>query len=199
MNNSVKIIRNLYKEASDGNYQKVKNIVDKNKFSQDEIDEAFRECIHNYNKNQRDSYVNCISFFLKKTQEINYRNPKYNDTTILMYSIDESQDTAIDLIISCFKDDLDMNLNDINGENTLFHLINNGVFNNKTKIEFIKDLFLNDYNLYSKNKIGKTIPAILKEKGNLELLNEIQNKIKENKFDQNKLTLLYNNKEYVKL
>ena len=199
MNNSVKIIRNLYKEASDGNYKKVKNIVDKNKFSQDEIDEAFRECIHNYNKNQRDSYVNCISIFLKKTQEINYRNPKYNDTTILMYSIDESQDTAIDLIISCFKDDLDMNLNDINGENTLFHLINNGVFNNKTKIEFIKDLFLNDYNLYSKNKIGKTIPAILKEKGNLELLNEIQNKIKENKFDQNKLTLLYNNKEYVKL
>ena len=199
MNNSVKIIMNLFKEASLGNFQKVKNIFDKNKFDQKEIDEAFRECIHNYNKNQKDSYVNCIKFFLKKTQDINYANSKYNNTTILMYSIDESQDTATDLIISCSKDDLNMNLNDNNGENTLFHLINNDNFSTKTKIEFIKDLFLNDYDLYSKNKAGKTIPAILRDKGNLDLLNEIQNKIKENKFDQNKLTLLYNNKEYEKL
>ena len=167
MNNSVKLIMNLYKEASLGNFQKVKNIFDKNKFNQKEIDEAFRECIHNYNKSQKDSYVNCIKFFLKKTPEINYRNSKYNETTILMYSIDESQDSAIDLIISCSKDDLDMNLNDVNGENTLFHLINNNNFSTKTKIEFIKDLFLNDYNLYSKNKEGKTIPQILKDKGNL--------------------------------
>ena len=35
-----------------------------------------------------------------------------------MYSIDESQDTAIDLIINCCKDDLDMNLTDDNGETT---------------------------------------------------------------------------------
>ena len=197
MNNSVKIIMNLYKEASLGNYPKVKNLFDKNKFSQKEIDEAFRACIHNYNENQKDSYVNCIKLFLKRTTEINYRNSKYNDTTILMYSIDENQDTATELIISESKD-LDMNLNDNNGENTLFHLINNNHFNTKRKIGFIKDLFLNDYNLYSKNKAGKTIPSILQDKGDLELLNEIQNKINE-KFDQNKLTLLYNNKNYKKL
>lgn len=58
-----------------------------------------------------------------------------------MYSIDESQDTAIDLIISCYKDDLDMNLVDNNGENTLFHLVNNEKFSTKTKIDFIKDFF----------------------------------------------------------
>ena len=199
MSNSIKIINNLNKEASQGNFQKVKNIIEKNKFSQKEIDEAFRGCIHKYNKNQKESYINCIKFFLKRTQEINYRNTSYNNTTILMYSIDENQEAPIDLIISCSKEELDMNLTDDNGENTLFHLINNDNFSTKTKIEFIKDLFLNDYDLYSKNKAGKTIPAILRDKGNLDLLNEIQNKIKENKFDQNKLTLLYNNCDFQEL
>jgi hypothetical protein len=197
--NSIKILMNLNKEASQGNYQKIKNIVEKNKFSQMEIDEAFRECIHNYNKNQKDSYLNCIKFFLTKTQQINFRNIKYNNTTILMYSIDESQDTPTDLIISCSKEDLDMNLADNNGENTLFHLVNNDNFSTKTKIEFIKDFVLNDYNLYSKNKNGKTITKILQDKGNLEILEEIHNKIKEYKFDQNKLTLFYNNKQYNQL
>ena len=112
MNNSIKIIMSLNKEASLGNFQKIKNIFEKNKFNQKEIDEAFRECIHNYNKSQKDSYVNCIKFFLKKTPEINFQNSKFNNTTILMYSIDESQDTPTDLIISCSKYDLDMNLAD---------------------------------------------------------------------------------------
>lgn len=199
MNNSIKILNNLNKEASQGNFQKVKFIFEKNKFSQKEIDEAFRFCIHKYNKNQKESYVNCINFFLKKTQEINYRNISFNNTTILMYSIDESQETPTDLIISCTKDELDMNLADDNGDNTLFHLINNDKFNTKTKIEFIKDFFFVDYNINSKNKRGKTIHDILKEKGNMELLEEIKNKIKENKFDQNKLTLLYNNRNFQEL
>ena len=199
MNNSILLIKNLNKQASLGNFQNIENIFDKNIFTQKEIDEAFRKCIHNYNKNEKESYVNCINFFLKKTQEINYRNTDFNNTTILMYSIDESNDTATDLIILCSKDDLDMNLTDFNGENTLFHLINNKVFNTDTKIGFIKDLVLNDYNIYSKNKKNETIPKILKEKGCLDLLEEIQNKIKENKFDQNKLTLLYNNMNYKEL
>ena len=199
MNNSIKIINNLNKEASQGNLQKLKNIFEKNKFSQKEIDEAFRGCIHKYNKNQKESYVNCINFFLKKTPEINYRNASFNNTTILMYSIDESQEAPTDLIISCTKDELDMNLTDDNGDNTLFHLINNDKFNKKTKIEFIKDFFFVDYNLNSKNKRGKTIHDILQEKGNMELFEEIKNKIKENKFDQNKLTLLYNNHNFQEL
>ena len=49
MSNSMKILSNLYREASQGNFQKVKNIIEKNKFSQKEIDEAFRGCIHKYN------------------------------------------------------------------------------------------------------------------------------------------------------
>ena len=77
---------------------------------------------------------------------------------------------ATDLIISCSKEELDLNLKDDNEENTLFHLVNNDKFSNKTKIEFIQDLLLNDFDLYSKNKYGKTIPIILKEKGNLELI-----------------------------
>ena len=196
MNNSIKMINNLNKEASLGNFPKIKNIFDKNKFNQQEIDEAFRECIHNYNKNQKDSYVNCINFFLKKTTEINFQNSKFNNTTILMYSIDQSQDTPTDLIISCSKDDLDMNLTDNNGENILFHLVNNDNFSDNIKIEFIKDFFLGDYNLYSKNNKSLNIPDILKEKGNLKLLEEIKNKIKDDTFDQNKLTLLYNDRNY---
>ena len=199
MSNSMKILSNLYREASQGNFQKVKNIIEKNKFSQKEIDEAFRGCIHKYNKNQKESYINCIKIFLKRTQEINYRNLAYNNTTILMYSIDESQEAPIDLIISCSKEELDMNLTDDNGENTLFHLINNDKFNTRTKIEFIKDFLFVDFNLNAKNKRGKTIHDILQEKGNMELFEEIKNTIKENKFDQNKLTLLYNNNDFQEL
>ena len=196
MNNSIKVLNTLNKEASHGNFQRIKDIFDKNKFSQQEIDEAFRQCIGNFNKKQRDSYENCIKLFLKKIPDINFKNSRHNNTTILMYSIDESQDTAIDYIISCYKDDLDMNLKDDNGENTLFHLVNNETFSNKIKIEFIKDFFLKDYNLYSRNNKNETIENILKSKGCSELLDEIQNKIKENKFDQNRLTLLYNSKNY---
>lgn len=199
MNNSIKVLNNLYKEASVGNFQRIKSIIDKNKFSQQEIDEAFRQCIHNYNKNENDSFENCIKLFLNNIQEINFRNPRYNYTTILMYSIDENQDTATDLIISRFKNNLDMNLTDYNGENTLFHLVNNENFSTKTKIEFIRYFFLNDYNLYSKNNRNETIPNILKSRGCLDLLEVIQNKIKENKFDQNKLTSLYNNQKYNEL
>lgn len=141
MNNSIKVLNNLYKEASVGNFQRIKSIIDKNKFSQQEIDEAFRQCIHNYNKNENDSFENCIKLFLNNIQEINFRNPRYNYTTILMYSIDENQDTATDLIISRFKNNLDMNLTDYNGENTLFHLVNNENFSTKTKIEFIRYFF----------------------------------------------------------
>ena len=198
MNNSIKVLNNLYKEASIGNFQKIKSIIDKNKFSQQEIDEAFRQYIHN-NKKEKDSFENCIKLFLKNIQEINFRNPKYNNTTILMYSIDESQDAAINLIISEHKDNLDMNLTDSNGENTLFHLINNDKFSTITKIKFIKNFFLNDYILNSKNNKNETIPNILNSRDCLDLLKEIQNKIKENKFDQNKLTSLYNNKQYNEL
>ena len=86
-----------------------------------------------------------------------HQNSKFNNTTILMYSIDQSQDTPTDLIISCSKDDLDMNLTDNNGENILFHLVNNDNFSDNIKIEFIKDFFLGDYNLYSKNNKDSVI------------------------------------------
>ena len=86
---------------------------------------------------------------MKKTPDINYGNARFDNTTILMYSIDESKEAATDLIISCFKDELDINLSDIKGENTIFHLINNDNFSQKTKIDFIKDLGLKDFNLYS--------------------------------------------------
>ena len=172
MENPKRIVSNLNREASLGNFQKIKNLFDKNNFNQKEIDEAFRICIHHYNKNQKDAYVNCIKLFLKKTPEINYRNPRFNNSTILMYSIDEGKDAPTDLIISCSKDDLDMNLPDTNGENTIFHLVNSQAFSQKTKIEFIKDLCLNDYNIYMKNNRKKTIQDILESKGNLNLLDE---------------------------
>ena len=199
MENPKRVVSNLNKEASLGNFQKIKTLFDKNNFNQKEIDEAFRLCIHNYNKNQKDAYINCIKLFLKKTPEINYRNSRFENTTILMHSIDEGKDAPTDLIISCSKDDLDMNLPDINGENTMFHIINNQSFTQKVKIEFIKDLCLKDYNIYSKNKKKKTIQDILKSKDNLSLLNEIKNKLKEYKFDQDKLTNLYNEDKYDEL
>ena len=192
MNNSNILIKNLNRQASLGNFQNIENIFDKNIFTQKEIDEAFRKCIHNYNKKEKESFKNCVNFFIKKTQEINYRNTDFNNTTILMYSIDESNEIATDLIIQCTKDDLDMNLTDFNGETTLVHLVNNKVFDANTKIGFITDLVLNDYNIYSKNKKNEMSPNTPKEI-------KIQNKIKENILEQNKLTLLYNNLNYKEL
>ena len=128
MDNYPRIVLNLNNEAKSGNYHKLKILFDKNNFNQNQIDEAFRLCIHYFNKNQNDSFINCIRLFLKKTPDINYGNARFDNTTILMYSIDESKEAATDLIISCFKDELDINLSDIKGENTIFHLINN--FNN---------------------------------------------------------------------
>jgi len=164
MNNSIEVLKTLNKKASDANLKVIEDIFIHNKFNQQEIDEAFRKCIGNYNKNQKYSYKNCIEFFLKKIPEINFRNSNHNNTTILMYSIDESQDAATDLIISSYKDDLDMNLTDDNGENTLFHLVNNDKFSIKTKKDFINDFILKDYNLYSKNKRNETIQNILNNK-----------------------------------
>ena len=51
MENSKKIISNLKAEASMGNFQKIKIIFERNNFNQKEIDEAFRQCIFNYNNN----------------------------------------------------------------------------------------------------------------------------------------------------
>ena len=196
MDNYPRIVLNLYNEAKSGNYHKLKILFDKNNFNQNQIDEAFRLCIHHFKKNQNDSFINCIRLFLKKTPDINYGNAKFDNTTILMYSIDESKEAATDIIISCFKDELDINLSDIKGENTIFHLINNDNFSQKTKIDFIKDLGLKDFNLYSINKKKKTIKDILRIKGNLKLFDEIESIINEIKFNQNKLTELYNKDKF---
>lgn len=190
---------NLNKESSLGHFEKIKNLFDKNKFSQKEIDEAFRECISGYKKNEMDSFRESIKFFLKKTPEINYQNPRFNNMTILMHAIDESKEAATDLIISCSKEELSMKISDNNGDNTLFHIINNNTFSNETKISFIRDLYLNDCDFLYKNRNNETIIGILKSKGNFDLLEEIQKKRNENKFNQNELTLFYNNKNYEEL
>ena len=197
--NHEKVVLDLKKEASSGNHKRIKTIFDSNRFNQSEIDEAFRFCIRNYNKNLKDSYVNCIKIFLNKIQDINFQNSNYNNTTILMYSIDESQETATDMIISCYKEDLDINLKDDNQNNTIFHLIKNDKFSSKIQSDFIKDLILNDFNLNTKNNKNETIISILTSKKRECLYEEIKNKINENKFNQNKLTNLYNENKYEEL
>ena len=196
MDDIPRTVKNMHTYAISGNYHKLKVLFDKNNFNQKDIDEAFRLCIHFYNKNQNETFINCLKLFLKNTTDINYRNAKFEDTTILMYSIDESKEAATDLIISCFKDELDINLPDIKGDNTIFHLINNDNFSQKTKIDFITDLGLKDFNLFSINKKKKTIKDILIAKGNLKLFDEIENIINEVKFNQNKLTDLYNKDKF---
>ena len=200
MNHSSKTVNDLNKEASIGNYKRIESIFDSNNcFNKSEIDEAFRCCIRNYKKNSNESYLKCIKLFLGKIQDINFQNSKYDNTTILMYSIDEGQDAVTDIIISCSKDKLNINLKDNNENNTIFHLIKNDKFSQKTQSDFIKDLILNDFNLKSKNNKNETIESILKSKGREILLDVIKNKINENKFNQNKLTNLYNENKYDEL
>ena len=86
MNNKKEILSNLYTASSQRNFEKLKSLFEQNKFEQKEIDNAFRICIHNYNKNSKESYVKCIRLFLKKTTTTFYFVLEYSRLTNVIVS-----------------------------------------------------------------------------------------------------------------
>ena len=157
--NNFNLLLNSSKKGISKELEKLLNV---NNYSQEEIDISFRECIKNYIE-QNEDYKNSIKNFLKFTSDINYQNINYNNTTILMYAIDNNKNTPCDLIISCCGNEIDQNICDDNGDNIFFHIIKSKLDDNSQK-EFFESLLNKKTNLdYKSRKEKKFILIILKK------------------------------------
>ncbi len=169
----------------------LKELFENKKFSEEKIDEAFRHCIKNCKKHNKE-HAESIKLFLKKIIDINYQNEKYNDTTILMYAFDEGQEVPCDLILSCFNSEINLNLYDNNKETTIFHLIKSDKINDESQKDFLNQLLIKSFDFDFINNDDETITSILEKKGKKEILNFIKEIIKNSIFDINSLTSKYN-------
>ena len=192
--NNFNLLLNSSKKGISKELEKLLNL---NKYSQEEIDISFRECIKNFIE-QNEDYKNSIKNFLKLTSDINYQNINYNNTTILMYAIDNNKNTPCDLIISCFGNEIDQNVCDDNGDNIFFHIIKSKLDDNSQK-EFFESLLNKKTNLDYKSRKEKKLINLIEELKKNFILDVIKNFKNKNKFDLEKLNKLYNKKDYQNL
>ena len=192
--NNFNLLLNSSKKGISKELEKLLNL---NKYSQEEIDISFRECIKNYIE-QNEDYKNSIKNFLKFTSDINYQNINYNNTTILMYAIDNNKNTPCDLIISCCGNEIDQNVCDDNGDNIFFHIIKSKLDDNSQK-EFFESLLNKKTNLDYKSQKEKKLINLIEELKKNFILDVIKNFKNKNKFDLEKLNKLYNKKDYQNL
>ena len=192
--NNFNLLLNSSKKGISKELEKLLNV---NKYSQEEIDISFRECIKNYIE-QNEDYKNSIKNFLKFTSDINYQNINYNNTTILMYAIDNNKNTPCDLIISCCGNEIDQNVCDDNGDNIFFHIIKSKLDDNSQK-EFFESLLNKKTNLDYKSQKEKKLINLIEELKKNFILDVIKNFKNKNKFDLEKLNKLYNKKDYQNL
>ena len=187
----------LLNSSKKGISKDLEKLLTSNNYSQEEIDISFRECIKNYIE-QNEDYKNSIKSFIFFTSDINYQNVNFNNTTILMYAIDNNKNTPCDLIISNCGNEIDQNICDNNGDNIFFHIIKSKLDDNSQK-EFFESLLNKKTNLeYISEKKKKLIKLIEELKKNF-IIDVIKNFKNKNKFDLEKLNKLYNKKEYQKL
>ena len=192
--NNFNLLLNSSKKGISKELEKLLNV---NNYSQEEIDISFRECIKNYIE-QNEDYKNSIKNFLKFTSDINYQNINYNNTTILMYAIDNNKNTPCDLIISCCGNEIDQNVCDDNGDNIFFHIIKSKLDDNSQK-EFFESLLNKKTNLDYKSQKEKKLINLIEELKKNFILDVIKNFKNKNKFDLEKLNKLYNKKDYQNL
>ena len=140
----------LLNSSKKGISKDLEKLLTSNNYSQEEIDISFRECIKNYIE-QNEDYKNSIKKFIFFTTDINYQNANFNNTTILMYAIDNNKNTPCDLIISCFGNEIDQNVCDDNGDNIFFHIIKSKLDDNSQK-EFFESLLNKKTNLDYKSQ-----------------------------------------------
>jgi len=171
----------------------LKELFENKKFSQEKVDEAFRHCIKNYKKHNKE-YAESIKIFLKEIIDINYQNENYNETTILMYAFDEGQEVPCDLILSCFNSEINLNLYDLNKETTIFHLIKSDKINDESQKDFLTQLLIKSFDFDFINNNNETITSILEKKGKNDILTFIKEIIKNSIFNINSLTSKYNKK-----
>ena len=144
------LFSSLIRFSSEGNDTELSKLFTSNTLSQYDIDAAFRACIDNF-KNRNEKYVNCLKIFLKQIPDINYRNSKLNNTTILMHCIEKEQEIPIDMIISCYSGEIKVNIEDDKGENVLVKLLKSDI-DEQSQSEFFGMLMSNKVDLNAKNK-----------------------------------------------
>ena len=181
----------LLKYSENAMLFELKELFEKKQFSQEQIDEAFRICIKNFKKHNKD-YEESIKLFLNQTSDINFQNDKYNETTVLMYAFDEGQEIPSDLILSCFNNEINLNLYDSFKETTLFHLIKSDKINEDCLKDFLTQLLTKNFDFDFKNNNEETISLILENKGKKHIINFIKEIIDNINLNMNKLTLKYN-------
>jgi hypothetical protein len=187
-----KRLTELCKSSSEGDILSIEKLFKENKFDQNEIDCSFRSCIENCSKEKKDQYIKCLRFFTTQTADINYKNENYNNTTLLMYAFDKGASYAIDVLISTFEEEGNINSLDINNENCIFHIIKTDKFSEEEKLDFLNELPLGNLKFNQKNSDNKTIFEIMREKNAASLMTFF-NELKDNKRNIQKN---YNDKFY---
>ena len=188
------LFSSLIRFSSEGNDTELSKLFTSNTLSQYDIDAAFRACIDNF-KNRNEKYVNCLKIFLKQIPDINYRNSKLNNTTILMHCIEKEQEIPIDMIISCYSGEIKVNIEDDKGENVLVKLLKSDI-DEQSQSEFFGMLMSNKVDLNAKNKNGESIMTIIEKDNKVLIKEEIKNYIKESTFEIEKYVDMFNKGEY---
>ena len=187
----------LMDSSRKGNNSILESLFKNVRFSQEELDEAFRNCIKNYSKKKHDTFKKCIKLFLKIPDIINYKNPNHNNTTILMYCFEIGQEVPSDIILKNAV--LDVTLIDNKGENCLFKLIQNSDLHEQTQIEFLKRLIKMKLDLNVRNNRGENVMDIINSLGKTNMKRTVQTYIQNARFDIIKYIDLYNKEEYNEL
>lgn len=188
------LFSSLIRFSSEGNDTELSKLFASNTLSQYDIDAGFRACIDNF-KNRNEKYVNCLKIFLKQIPDINYKNSKLNNTTILMHCIEKEQEIPIDMIISCYNGEIKVNIEDDKGENVLVKLLKSDI-DEQSQSEFFGMLMSNKVDLNAKNKNGESIMTIIEKDNKVLIKEEIKNYIKESTFEIEKYVDMFNKGEY---
>lgn len=155
---------NLLENSKTGNFSKISEFLQKNNFSEKEIDEAFRTLLTNYKK-EKERYYASFKSFIKYTN-INYQNPDHENTTILIETINLGLFYPCEKLIKYFKylegdSKLNINLTDDQGDTILFKIINSKLFKSEdNRYELYKELITENPDIQHTNKQGHTLLSL---------------------------------------
>ena len=150
--------------AKEGNFSKLSDALSRNKYTEKEIDEAFRTLLHNYKK-EKDSYYNSFKLLIKYAN-VNYQNPSYDNTTILIETLNLCLFYQCEKLIQYFKyldgeSKLNVNIYDDKGESILFKLINCKEFKSEdNRYELYQELITENPDIKHCNKEGHSLLSL---------------------------------------
>lgn len=150
--------------AKEGNFSKLSDALSVNKYSDKEIDEAFRTLLHNYKK-EKDSYYNSFKLLIKYAN-VNYQNPSYDNTTILIETVNLCLFYQCEKLIQYFKysggeSKLNVNIYDNKGESILFKLINCKEFKSEdNRYELYQELITENPDITHCNNEGHSLLSL---------------------------------------